>query len=99
MPLVWGIDFYTTLKMYSRRGYPDDKYNTDQFIVNFNLGKDIFKGKARLKFEVFDLLNKMSNYSYNINAQMQQETYTNLLRRYAMVSLTYRFSQKKKHTK
>lgn len=85
--------------MYSRRGYSDDKYNTDQFIVNFNLGKDIFKGKARLKFEVFDLLNKMSNYSYNINAQMQQETYTNLLRRYAMVSLTYRFSQKKKHTK
>ncbi|MDY5924533.1 outer membrane beta-barrel protein [Hallella sp.] len=99
MPLVWGIDFYTTLKMYSRRGYSDDKYNTDQFIVNFNLGKDIFKGKARLKFEVFDLLNKMSYYSYNINAQMQQETYTNLLRRYAMVSLTYRFSQKKKHTK
>ncbi|HBN47291.1 MAG TPA: hypothetical protein DD401_06820 [Prevotella sp.] len=99
MPLVWGIDFYTTLKMYSRRGYSDDKYNTDQFIVNFKLGKDIFKGKARLKFEVFDLLNKMSNYSYTINAQMQQETYTNLLRRYAMLSLTFRFSQKKKHTK
>ncbi len=48
---------------------------------------------------MFDLLNKMSNYSYNINAQMQQETYTNLLRRYAMLSLTFRFSQKKKHTK
>ncbi len=99
MPLLWGIDFDTTLKMYSRRGYSDDKYNTDQFIVNFMLGKDIFKGKARLSFEVFDLLNKMSNYSYNINAQMQQETYTNLLRRYAMLSLTFRFSQKKKHTK
>lgn len=99
MPLLWGIDFYTTLKMYSRRGYSDDKYNTDQFIVNFKLGKDIFKGKARLSFQVFDLLNKMSNYSYNINAQMQQETYTNLLRRYAMLSLTFRFSQKKTHTK
>lgn len=50
-------------------------------------------------FEVFDLFNKMSGYSYTINAQMQQETYTNLLRRYAMLSLTYKFSQKKKHTK
>lgn len=99
MPLMWGVDFYTTLKMYSRRGYSDDKYNTDQFIVNFKLGKDIIKGKARLSFEVFDLLNKMSSYSYNINAQMQQETYANLLRRYAMLSLTFRFSQKKKHTK
>ena len=53
----------------------------------------------RVDFEVFDLFNKMSGYSYTINVQMQQETYTNLLRRYAMLSLTYKFSQKKKHTK
>lgn len=38
----------------------------------------------------------MSEYSYNINAQMQRESYTNVLRRYVMFSLLYRFNLNKK---
>ncbi|MDY3271882.1 MAG: hypothetical protein SOX54_06105, partial [Prevotella sp.] len=63
------------------------------------LAKSLFKGKIRAELEVFDLFDKMSGYSYFINAQMQQETYRNLLRRYALLSLTYKFNQKKKHSR
>ena len=99
MPLPMTLELFANLKMYSRRGYADSQFNTDQLIANIKLGRNILNGKMRVDFEVFDLFNKMSGYSYTINAQMQQETYTNLLRRYAMLSLTYKFSQKKKHTK
>ena len=99
MPLPMKLELFANLKMYSRRGYADSQFNTDQLIANIKLGRNILNGKMRVDFEVFDLFNKMSGYSYIINAQMQQETYTNLLRRYAMLSLTYKFSQKKKHMK
>lgn len=97
MPLPLGFEAYAEVRMYSRSGYSDDNFNTNQLIANLRLAKDLFKGKMRAELEVFDLLDKMSGYSYFINAQMQQETYRNLLRRYAMLSLTYKFSQKKKH--
>ena len=87
------------MRMYSRAGYSDDNYNTNQLIANIKLAKSLFKGKIRAELEVFDLFDKMSGYSYFINAQMQQETYRNLLRRYAMLSLTYKFNQKKKHSR
>lgn len=99
IPLPAGFEAYAEMRMYSRAGYSDDNYNTNQLIANIKLAKSLFKGKIRAELEVFDLFDKMSGYSYFINAQMQQETYRNLLRRYAMLSLTYKFNQKKKHSR
>ena len=99
MPLPAGFEAYAEMMMYSRAGYSDDNYNTNQLIANIKLAKSLFKGKIRAELEVFDLFDKMSGYSYFINAQMQQETYRNLLRRYALLSLTYKFNQKKKHSR
>lgn len=91
-PIVWGITGQTQLRMYSRRGYSDYSFNTDQFIWNISLRKNIVKGKLDVKADVFDILNNMSSYGYSINAQMQKEIYRNVLRRYAMLSLIYRFN-------
>lgn len=49
-----------------------------------------------VQLEAFDLLNKMSTYSYGINAQMQTETYRNVLRRYVMLNFTFRLNREPK---
>lgn len=98
------IDFSLPLKMrlrsnitiHTRRGYSDDQYNTTQPIWNAKLERSFFNGKLGTELYAFDILNKMSEYSYNINAQMQRESYTNVLRRYIMLSFIYRFNINKK---
>lgn len=87
------------MHVYSRRGYSDKNFNSDRFIWSVNLEKSVINGRLNIRAEVFDLLNKMSAYSYSINAQMQSESYRNVLRRYAMLSLTWRFNANKKRTK
>lgn len=97
IPLPLKFELFTTATMYSRRGYSDERFNTDQFIWNVQLSRSIMEGNLRFQLEAFDLLNKMSSYSYNINAQMQTETYQNVLRRYVMLSVTYRLNRERKN--
>lgn len=99
VPIVWGIKGQSRMHVYSRRGYSDKNFNSDRFIWSINLEKSVINGRLNIRAEVFDLLNKMSAYSYSINAQMQSESYRNVLRRYAMLSLTWRFNANKKRTK
>ncbi|MDE7378629.1 MAG: outer membrane beta-barrel family protein [Paraprevotella sp.] len=99
IPFFWGIVLKNDMKMYSRRGYNDNNYNTDQFIWSARLRKSFLNGTLGLEANVFDILNNMSSYSYFINAQMQSERYYNVLRRYGMLTLLYRFNMTKKHTK
>lgn len=97
LPLPLKFELYTSAMMYSRRGYSDDRFNTDQFIWNVQLERSILNGNLLFQLEAFDLLNRMSSYSYSINAQMQRETYQNILRRYVMLSVTYRLNRERKN--
>lgn len=88
----------TRLTLYSRYGYQNDRFNTSQLIWSANLSRSFLNGLMDVRLEAFDLLNKMSNYSYTVNAQMQAETYRNVLRRYVMLNLTFRLNREpKKH--
>ena len=44
----------------------------------------------------FDLLNQMSSRSYSLNAQMQTESYRNVLRRYVMFNISFRLNKEPK---
>lgn len=92
-----GLTLTSHLRMYSRRGYSDERFNTDQLIWNASLRKSFFKGKLRLSLEGFDLLDKLSEYGYTIDAQMQRETWRNVLRRYVLATVTWRFSAGWRH--
>ena len=49
-----------------------------------------------MKLRGYDLLGQVSSLRYSINAQGRTETWTNSMCRYALLTVSYRFSQKPK---
>jgi len=41
----------------------------------------------------FDILGQLDNVTRNVNAQGRTETYTNVMPRYALLHVTYRFNR------
>ena len=94
--LPWDITFDTDLTMHSRRGYTDAEMNDNRLYWDASLTKSFHQGKWLVKLRGYDLLGQVSNLRYNINAQGRTETWTNAMRRYALLTVSYRFSQKPK---
>ena len=107
--LPWDFTIDTDLTMHSRRGYTDNgmkqssttggKVNDNRLYWDASLTKSFQQGKWLLKLRGYDLLGQVSNLRYNINAQGRTETWTNSMRRYALLTVSYRFSQKPKQAK
>lgn len=94
VPLPWKFYLSTTLDVYSRRGYTDSRFNTDDVIWSASLSRYILKGTLNFRLEAFDILGQISRTAYTINAQMQTETWRNVLGRYVMFHVTYRLNFK-----
>ena len=93
-PLPWKFYLSTTVDVYSRRGYTDSRFNTDDVIWSASLSRSILKGCLNFRLEAFDILGQINRTSYTINAQMQTETWRNVLGRYVMLHATYRLNFK-----
>ncbi len=94
VPLPWKFYLSTTVDVYSRRGYTDSRFNTDDVIWSASLIRSILKGCLNFRLEAFDILGQINRTSYTINAQMQTETWRNVLGRYVMLHITYRLNFK-----
>ena len=94
VPLPWKFYLSTTVDVYSRRGYTDSRFNTDDVIWSASLSRYILKGTLNFRLEAFDILGQISRTAYTINAQMQTETWRNVLGRYVMFHVTYRLNFK-----
>ena len=94
VPLPWKFYLSTTVDVYSRRGYTDSRFNTDDVIWSASLIRSILKGCLNFRLEAFDILGQISRTAYTINAQMQTETWRNVLGRYVMFHVTYRLNFK-----
>ena len=94
--LPWQLTFETDLTMNSHRGYADNEMNDNRLYWDAALTKSIHKGQWVIKLRGYDLLGQVSNLRYAINAQGRTETWTNSMRRYALLTISYRFSQKPK---
>ncbi len=94
VPLPWKFSLSTTVDVYSRRGYSDSRFNTDDVIWSASLSRSILKGALNFRLEAFDILGQINRTAYTINAQMQTETWRNVLGRYAMLHVTYRLNFK-----
>ena len=92
----WNITLDTDFTMHSRRGYTDKEMNDNRLYWDAALTKSIHQGQWVIKLRGYDLLGQVSNLHYNINAQGRTETWTNSMRRYALLTISYRFSQKPK---
>lgn len=94
--LPWSLQLATDLTMYSRRGYESSSMNTDNFIWNARLSYTMLKGRLTWMLDGFDLLGQLDNVTRVVNAQGRIETYTNVLPRYALLHVVYRFNKQPK---
>jgi hypothetical protein len=90
----WDINFYTDIKMYSRRGYDNSAMDTDNLIWNISLSRSFLKGRLVAKVDGFDVLKQLSNYSYVVNGQGRTETIRNSVPGYLMLHLLYKINIK-----
>lgn len=63
----------------------------DEFILNAEITKQIFKKKFTLALKAYDILGQSKNLSVSDSSNYHQETRNNTLGRYVILSLTYRF--------
>ena len=94
--LPWNMTIDTDLTMNSHRGYADVEMNDNRLYWDASLTQSFKAGTWVLKLRGYDLLGQVSSLRYSINSQGRTETWTNSMRRYAMLTVSYRFSQKPK---
>ena len=90
--LPWNFTIDTDLQMHSRRGYADADMNDNRLYWDATLTKSWRQGRWVAKLKGYDLLGQVSQWQYWVNAQGRTEQWTNNMRRYVLLSLSYRFS-------
>ena len=96
MKLPWKLDLSTDLSLYSRTGYADDALNTNDLVWNARLSRPFFMGKWVVMLDGFDIFGQLSNVTRTLNAQGRTETYTNVMPRYGLLHVVYRFNKNPK---
>ena len=67
-----------------------DAYNQDYFLWNGYIGFKFLKDKSlEAKFSVYDILNQNKSISRNVTETYTEDSYTRILRRYALFTITY----------
>jgi hypothetical protein len=94
LPYDFTID--TNLELRQRRGYADSEMNDNRLYWDASLTKSFKAGRWLLKLRGYDILGQVSNLRYSVNAQGRTETWTNAMRRYALFTVAYKFTQKPK---
>lgn len=89
LPMGFGLS--TDFTVYTRRGYSDNSLNKTSFVWNARATYTILKGQLTFMVDGFDILHNLSNVFYNVNAQARTETYTNVLPRYVMFHVQWKF--------
>ena len=91
--LPWNMSISTDIRMNSRRGYSDNSMNTNELIWNAQIAQSFLKDNtATISLQFYDILQKQSNISRTINAQMRQDTWTNAINSYCMLHFIYRLN-------
>jgi len=89
LPAGFGIS--TDFTVYTRSGYSDQALNRTNFVLNAQARYTTLKGQLTFMIDGFDILHNLSNVFYNVNAQARTETYTNVLPRYVMFHIQWKF--------
>jgi len=90
----WGVDLSSDVKMFCRRGYTSASMNTDSFIWNVSVSKNVIKNKLNVKLVGFDILRNLSNYKFVVDAQGYTETIHNTAPSYVMLQALFMLSKK-----
>ncbi len=96
LKLPMKLEINTDLGLYTRTGYADNTLNTSDLVWNARLSRPFLKGKLLVMLDGFDLLGQLDNVTRTVNAQGRTETYTNVLPRYILLHMVYRFHKQPK---
>ncbi len=66
-----------------------DGYNVGVPLLNLGLGKRILDGRGEVRLSVFDAFGRNNSITRNVGSGYVEDVQTNVLRRYALLSLTY----------
>ena len=66
--------------------------NRDEWIWNAQLAQTLFKGKATLSFEMYDILHERSSISRSLSSELTSVYAYNSINSYCMVHFIYRFN-------
>ena len=94
--LPWGMEVNTDLTMFSRRGYTSADMNTNELVWNMRIAKKMMDGNLSVMLDGFDLLGQLSSVRNVITAEGRTETWNNVIPRYALLHVVYRFNVNKK---
>lgn len=89
LPYRFGIS--TDLTLYTRNGYAQSGINSTKAVWNGRLTYTVKGGRWLIMLDGFDLLHQLDNVTYNVNDQALTEVYTNVLPRYALLHVQYKF--------
>ena len=93
LKLPWKLDLSTDLSLYSRTGYADPLLNTNDLVWNARLTRPFLKGKLLVMLDGFDIRGQRNNVTRTRNAQGRTETFTNVMPRYALLHIVWRFNK------
>ena len=91
--LPWEMQLRTKMTMTCSTGYDVAEMNEAQWLWNASLSKSIMKGNLTFKLSANDILGQQKPYRISVDSQGRYETWTNTLRRYAMLTVLYRFNK------
>ncbi len=91
--LPWDLQLRTNLSMTCNSGYDAKEMNEAQWLWNASLSKSLLKGRLVITASADDILGQVKPYSIHINAQGRSEVWTNTMRRYAFISVMWRFNK------
>lgn len=97
LQLPWKLQLSTDLTMYSRRGYANSDMNTDDLVWNARISRPFFNGKLIALIDGFDILGQLNNITRTVNAQGIEEVYSNVIPKYVMFHVIFRFNKTPKN--
>lgn len=94
--MPWNMQFATDLTYFKRFGYTYEEMNRGDLVWNAQLSKSIVHGNLVFSLIGYDILGQLSNITYTVNAQGTTETWRNVIPRYGMLRVIYKFHKQPK---
>ena len=86
----------TELTMFSRRGYETAEVNRNDLVWNARLSKSVLGSRLTFMLDAYDILGNLSNMVYGLNSRSRWEYYYNVIPRYGLLRVAYKFSKQPK---
>jgi hypothetical protein len=93
--VIWnGIVLRNDVTGQFNRGLSSNTYNQNYVLWNASLAKKLFKSqKGEIKLSLYDILNQNKDISRTVNAQYIQDSRSNVLKQYVLLTFTYTFRE------